>query len=299
MGRDPKHDYKSRCIYHITIGKAPSCPVFSRISGPPTAPVIDRSPIGEIIESQINNFPNLCASFQILQHVIMPDHIHFAIFAREYLPRVLGRYIGMMKVRSGQLIRAEFPAITQIFTEDFHDRYLRPYHSLSAIIEYIRQNPHRLQARKFYPDFFRKINNITICGGQWQAYGNIQLLDNPFKAPVVIHRSDSEAILSDKKRLWRHLAENGGVLVSPFISQDEKTVRLHCEEADGKIILLTNRPFREREKPALHDFEQCSKGRLLILAPMDEMSAGRKTFLYLNSIAELIAPTGASRSIPT
>lgn len=28
MGRDPKHDYRSRCIYHITIGKAPTCPAF-------------------------------------------------------------------------------------------------------------------------------------------------------------------------------------------------------------------------------------------------------------------------------
>lgn len=53
MGRDPKHDYKGRCIYHITIGKAPACPAFSRISGSPAAPVVARSPVGEIIERQI------------------------------------------------------------------------------------------------------------------------------------------------------------------------------------------------------------------------------------------------------
>lgn len=94
MSRDPKHDYKSRCIYHITICKAPGCPNFSRILGSLEQPVIVRSRIGEIIESQILNFPNLCSSLQPLQYVIMPDHIHFAIFAREYLPRVLGNYIG-------------------------------------------------------------------------------------------------------------------------------------------------------------------------------------------------------------
>lgn len=127
MGRDPKHDYKSRCIYHITICKAPGCPNFSRILGSLEQPVIERSRIGEIIESQILNFPNLCSSLQPLQYVIMPDHIHFAIFAREYLPRVLGNYIGMMKVKY----------------------------------------------------------NIEIGGSLWQAYGNLQLLDNPFKAPTI------------------------------------------------------------------------------------------------------------------
>lgn len=292
MGRDPDHDYKSRCIYHITIGKAPSCPDFSQISGSAEDAVVKRSSIGRIIKAQIDNFPNLCPSLRILQDVIMPDHIHFAIFAQEYLPYALGRYIGMMKVRCGQLIRERFPEVTDIFTPDFHDRYLRRYHSLPAIIEYIKQNPGRLQARRQNPDFFRKINNITIGNSLWQAYGNLQLLDNPFKAPVVIHRADSPAILSEKEAYWKYLAENGGVLVSPFISPREKEVRRGCEKAGGKIILLSNRPFGEREKPALHDFEQCSKGLLLILAPMAPLTPGRATFLYLKSIAEYLSLSG-------
>ena len=65
MGRDPKHDYRSRCIYHITIGKEIGCPDFSRISGSPEQPLVVRSRIGEIIESQILNFPNLCRHFVI------------------------------------------------------------------------------------------------------------------------------------------------------------------------------------------------------------------------------------------
>ena len=289
MGRDPKHDYRSRCIYHITIGKEIGCPDFSRISGSPEQPLVVRSRIGEIIESQILNFPNLCPSLQPLQYVIMPDHIHLALFAREYLPRVLGNYIGMFKVKCGQLIRAEFPHLQSIFTSDFYDRYLRRSHRLSTIIEYIQQNPYRLLVRRLNPDFFRKINNIEIQGALWQAYGNLQLLDNPFKSPVIIHRADSDLLKADKRRRWKHLAENGGVLVSPFISPEEKEIRRQCEEADGKIILLSNAPFGEREKPASHDFDLCSKGRLLILAPMSPLQPGRSTFLYLNSVAENIS----------
>ena len=289
MGRDPKHDYRGRSIYHITICKAPACPPFSKISGSPASPYVSKTIIGEIIEQQILNCPNLHPCLQILQYVIMPDHIHFAIFARNYLPRAIGSYIGMMKVKTGQLIRASFPEITDIFTPDFHDRYLLPSHKLKTIINYILENPKRLLERIQNPLFFQRRNNLEIKGTQWQAYGNLQLLQNPFKGPVVIHRSDSEVILNAKHRRWKHISENGGVLVSPFISPAEKEVRRQCEEANGKIILLTNKPFREREKPAAHDFERCSQGRLLILAPQTTLPSGRETFLYLNSIAESIA----------
>ena len=126
MGRDPKHDYRGRSIYYITIGKSPHCPNFCQISGSPDQPVVNKSAIGSIIERQILNFPNLCPALQILQYAIMPDHIHFAIFAREYLQRAIGSYIGMMKVKIGQIIREAFPQISDIFTPDFHDRYLLP-----------------------------------------------------------------------------------------------------------------------------------------------------------------------------
>lgn len=289
MGRDPKHDYRSRCIYHITVGKAPCCPEFSRITGSLSNPKIDKTPIGLIVEKQILNFPNLCPSLQILQYVIMPDHIHFAIFAKDYLPKAIGSYIGMMKVKTGQLVRTSFPEIKDIFSEDFHDRYLRPIHNLGTIINYIRQNPYRLLARCLNPDYFRRINNIQINDSYWQAYGNIHLLDNPFKAPVIIHRSDSEQLKAAKYRRWKHLSENGGILISPFISQAEKEVRRQCEAMNGKIILLSNKPFEDREKPSLHDFERCIAGQLLIIAPMTGLPPGRETFLHLNSIAETLA----------
>lgn len=289
MGRDPKHDYKSRCIYHITMGKAAGCPVFSLVSGSIDQPVVTKTHIGKIIESHILNLPKLCPSLQILQYVIMPDHIHIAIFVRETLPQSVGKYIAIMKVRSLQEIRALNTGITDVFNPGFHDRRLRRCHKLKAIIEYIQKNPYRLLVRRYNPEYFKKINNIEIGGKLWQAYGNMQLLDNPFKGPVVIHRSDSEALVMAKWGRWRHLAENGGVLVSPFISQHEKMVRGMCEKVDGKVILLVNKPFGEREKPAAHDFELCAKGKLLILAPMTELPSGRETFLYLNSIAETIA----------
>lgn len=167
MARDKAHDYKSRCIYHITMTKARGIPAFSRIGGSPEQPVVERTALGAIVEEQIRNFSNLCPALRVMQYVIMPDHIHFVIFAQEELPKVLGCYVGA-----------------------------------------------------------------------------------------------------------------------------EKEVRRQCEAVDGKVILLSNEPFGDRAKPAAHDFELCAAGRLLILAPMEPLAAGRGVFLFLNSVAEAIAMQG-------
>lgn len=194
----------------------------------------------------------------------------------------------MMKVKCGQQAKDLLSAPSPIFEKDFYDRILRRSHKLDTICNYIRENPYRLLQRHFNPDFFRRINNISINDSLWQAFGNLQLLKNPFKMSVVIHRSDSVQLRAAKLSRWKHLAENGGVLVSPFISQEEKKVRQECEEVNGKIILLTNKPFDDRQKPAAHDFKRSAEGRLLILSPMISLPAGRQTFLYLNSIADYI-----------
>ncbi|MDE6011092.1 MAG: hypothetical protein K2F87_06590 [Muribaculaceae bacterium] len=271
------------------MNKARGVPGFSHIVGSPESFVVERTPLGSIIEEQLWNFPNLCPALRILQYVIMPDHVHFALFAQQQLPRVLGSYIGMMKVKCGQLARERLASPTPVFEKDFYDRILRRAHKLDTICNYIRQNPYRLLVRQVTPDFFRRINNVEIYGRLWQAYGNLQLLDNPFKAPVVIHRADSEALKNVKRNRWKHLAENGGVLISPFISPEEKEVRRQCEAVNGKVILLSNEPFGERSKPAAHNFELCAAGRLLILSPMEALPPDREVFLYLNSIAESLS----------
>ena len=64
--------------------------------------------------------------------------------------------------------------------------------NLGKIVTSVRHPGGKFKERSLNPDFFRKVNNIRVDGKLWQAYGNLQLLENPFKAPVVIHRADSE-----------------------------------------------------------------------------------------------------------
>lgn len=288
MARSFIHDYRRRCIYHITINKAPALPPFGRIIGRLPDVSIERSPLGQIIERNIRAIPELCGSLRLLQYCIMPDHIHMLLHVTERTERALGSYIGMFKVRIGQEWRSQGGA-SPVFAEDFHDRILRKHHSLDAVYQYIRDNPRRLAVRRANPDFFRRVNYISINGRQFSAFGNIQLLDNPFKNAVIVHRADSAATKSEQRSQWLHTASNGGVLVSPFISPAEKEVRQEAEQSGGKIILLTNNAFPERYKPAAHDFALCEQGRLLILAPLESMPDCRETFLALNRLAEGVA----------
>lgn len=291
MPRDYNHDYRSKSIYHITIGKAPGVPDFSTLVGEPESLIVRRSTIGMIIENHIKHFHHIHPDIHSYQYVIMPDHVHFLLHVKKYLQHPLGSYIGTMKVKIRQYLRSEINMDLQVFEQDFYDRILRPTHSLNTIFNYIRTNPYRLAIRKKHPDFFCRIKNFSFAGHGWQLYGNMHLLFNPFKEQVVVHRADSEKAKEMNINRWLHTASNGGVLVSPFISPSEKEIRQMSENAEGKVILLTNEPFKDRCKPAAHDFRQCEIGKLLIMAPAEPLPPGRATFLYLNKVAADIAAT--------
>ena len=91
--------------------------------------------------------------------------------------------------------------------------------------DYIRLNPYRLAVRRAYPEYFSRVNSLVVGGRELQAYGNMLLLDNPFKEQVVVHRADSPEVRESNRRRWLYTAANGGVLVSPFISPDERGIR--------------------------------------------------------------------------
>lgn len=282
MPRAYHHDYKSRCIYHLTLSKAAGIPDFSRISGALPNVGVELSPTGKIIEHHLRSLIQICPKMRLLQYVVMPDHVHLLAFVTEKTELALGSYISMLKIA----IRHDLDEQTA-FQPDFYDRILYKDNSLDAVYQYIRQNPYRLAIRRAHPDFFRRTHSLEIDSQPYSAYGNLQLMDNPFKSQVVIHRADSPKEKERKRDQWLHLAANGGILVSPFISKEEKEIRKEAEALGGKNILINDRTLRDREKPAAHDFALCEQGRLLIVsANAGEFS--RSTCLKMNSLAAKI-----------
>lgn len=123
------------------------------------------------------------------------------------------------------------------------------------------------------------------------SYCNLFLLRNPDKTAVKISRKFSAKEKEQLKIQWLSNAENGTVLVSPFISQAEKAIRAEAETFGAKIILITHEAFTERFKPSAHDFELCEQGRLLIisLGMACHAELTRSHCLAMNSLAETIS----------
>ncbi len=286
------HSYYDRATYMVTVSKHPSCPDFGRLDfTEPSDAVVSLSEFGAILEKQIDTTPSYNPQIRILDKAIMPDHAHILMAVTEPLDRHFSDIIQAIKAATTSNIRklSGMKGLT-VFVDGFHDRIITDCRQLETATKYIHDNPRRLAVRQAYPEFFRRVNNLEIDGFQCQAYGNMHLLQNPFKEAVIVHRRDSEETRVQHRQQWLYTASNGGVLVSPFISQAEKAIRAETESIGGKIILITNQTMGERYKPAGHDFELCESGRLLIISiPSADRALTRAACLTMNSLAEAIS----------
>ncbi len=282
------HDYRAPWKYHITIGKNASAPPFSRLVWEQLAPgglKVDYTPTGYCISDAIRQIPSIEPHLQVYQYIIMPDHLHLLLRVKETMQRHLGLVIHdfkkMVTQRLGQ----------NVFTESYNDRIVYPERDLNTLFKYIRDNPYRLAVRQARPDFFQKSRAIAIDGRPVACYGNLFLLKNPFKQPLVVHRADTPARFEKKFHESLYTAINGGVVVSPFISPREKEIRKAIESVGGRMILIADRPLIERQKPSQHNFDLCTRGQLLIVSPLDYLDRPpsahptRDQCLDMNSLA--------------
>lgn len=276
----------------VTVSKHPSCPDFGRLDfTEPSGATVTLSKFGAILEKQIDITPSFNPQIRILDKAIMPDHAHILMAAIKPIDRHFGNIIQAIKAATTSNIRkiSGNDSLT-VFVDGFHDRIITDSRQLETATKYIHDNPRRLAVRQAYPEFFRRVNNLEIGGCLCQAYGNMHLLQNPFKEAVIVHRRDSEETRQQHRLQWLYTTANGGVLVSPFISQAEKAIRVEAESVGGKIILITNQTMGERYKPAGLDFELCESGRLLIISiPSADRALTRAACLTMNSLAETIA----------
>lgn len=277
----------------ITLNKAPLGKDFGTLegdyrlpAGAPGSSCISTTGIGSAIRRMIHNFYLIEPNIRILQYAIMPDHVHILLFVEHPTKEILGRIIARFKVEVNKVIGAE-----GVFAKGFNDQILTDNRSLDTLYKYIRDNPRRLAVRREHPEYFRRVNTLKIGENTCQAYGNFQLLECPFKEQIIVHRADTPEERQQHHALWLYTAANGAVLVSPFISADEKAVRGEAEEAGGRFILIVNEPMAERYKPSGRDFELCEAGRLLIVSAVLPGALSRTTCLAMNELAKRICLT--------
>lgn len=299
--RAPWHDYKSRCIYLITIGKSPSIPDFSSLARPDsknTSPYVILSSIGQILDDALREMCSKYPELRITEKVIMPDHIHFVLNATQDLDYHIGKAIGFFKGRCSRVYTdwtcpQEELKVINIFEDGYNDRILMRSGQLNKMLNYVRDNPRRLWIKRMHPDLFTIRHSITIDGERFIALGNIFLLRNPHIEQVRVSSKYTPEELQENVEKWLRAIEAGGALVSPFISRQEKGYRDKAIESGANLIIIEENGLPDRYKPGGQYFDLCAAGRLLIIAQEKYHSQTapltRTKALYMNDLAAFIA----------
>ena len=288
------HNYHAPFIYHIILKKEEKSERFGSVKGDariapgnPGAAHIEESATGSIIAKSILGLQNEFPILRIYQFMVMPDHVHILLRVKDWSDKHLDFYINHL------VANIEAKVGKQILQPGYCDKPLLLKRSLDGLFKYIRENPHRLAMRQQFPQFFQHARELTVGSNKYAAYGNLFLLRNPDIDAVKISSKFSPAEKQQMREKYLNDAATGTVLVSPFISQEEKAIRYDSEALGANIILIAHEAFGERFKPAAHDFDLCSSGRLLIISlglPANTPLT-RQICLQMNALAQTIATT--------
>lgn len=111
--RSDSHDYRSRRFYLITMAVSPRWPLLGTLASSEDICTaddtveahIELSPLGEAVLSAWQQIPFVYPQVSIVQHVIMPDHIHGILYVREDTTFHLGQVIKGFKTGCNKSLR--------------------------------------------------------------------------------------------------------------------------------------------------------------------------------------------------
>jgi hypothetical protein len=199
----------------------------------------------------------------------------------------------------GQMGDEAYYNLHPVFTEMPFIRPMGRRTQLPNTIRYIDMNPQRLATKRLKPGFFRVQQDIVIGERSYDGVGNTTLLMAGQFMPVHVRsvwvkaaeHGDNQS-LRDYKNGCVLAARKGTVMVSPFISTDEKQVMQVLLQEQLPFIVLADNGFREYYKPSDALFDACAAGRVLILSPwpynVEKRKISRDECVALNEMAEEI-----------
>lgn len=186
-----------------------------------------------------------------------------------------------------------------IFIERPFIRPLSRHGQLHTMIRYVQMNPQRLATKRLRPGYFRVQKDIVIGDRKYDGVGNMALLmgegyDVVHVKSIMVKAAENgtDKPLRDYMNSRVLMARKGVVMVSPFISPQEKRVMQVLLQEKHPFIILTDNGFRDYYKPADILFDACAVGRLLILSPWPydggKRHISRSECVALNAMAEEI-----------
>lgn len=189
--------------------------------------------------------------------------------------------------------------LASLFTEMPFIRPMGRNTQLPNTIRYIDMNPQRLATKRLKPGFFHVQREITIGKRSYDGVGNVALLMAQRYQPVHVRsvwvkmaENGDKETLRNYKNACVMAARQGVVMVSPFISTDEKQVMQVFLQEQLPFIFLTDNGFRDYYKSSDTLFDAVAAGRVLILSPWaydaDKRHISRADCVALNGVAEEI-----------
>ena len=328
--------WKGVGVYHITLTVPSRQSLLGKLIVPdddPSRAWVERTALGNAVIDELYVMCKHYPAIRIFQFCLMPDHLHAVIQVTKVMDTsirsvIRGYWQGVKKLGRAYTLSVSpelnsrttntEKATTQakpssesavwafpIFTERPFIRPLSRRGQLQVMMHYVRMNPQRLATKRLMPGFFRVQKGIEIAGRSYDGVGNVALLHAESYDVVHVRRTMVEAAEhGDNQPLRDYMnsrvlkARKGVVMVSPFISQQEKQVMQVLLKEQLPFILLADNGFREYYKPSDALFDACAEGRVLILSPW-KYDAGKRHIsrsecVALNQMAEEIARQSTS-----
>ena len=83
------HDYREPCIYHITVTTVDRMPLLGQVIGDVQVAKVILTELGMAVRYEINMLPKQYPQVQVLQYIVMPDHVHLILRVKERLQETL------------------------------------------------------------------------------------------------------------------------------------------------------------------------------------------------------------------
>jgi hypothetical protein len=312
--RKAGHDYRSCCVYMITLVLRDRRPLLGELCGNDDTHDncwVRASEWGNLVKKEWEGISRYYPQVRVLALQLMPDHLHGVLYVTERLPRHLGHVINGFKkgcndawkrLKSENCCETDarntltLPTLGNagnLWEWGYHDRILSHRGQLETLFRYLRDNPRRLWLKRHNPDFFTTISGLKIGATAVSALGNQFLLDYPSKIQVQCSRSLTESEIEEKgDALLSQAFQNDAVLVSPCISPGEKEIMRRAFEAGFPQILLLENGISTMHKPSGRQFDACVQGRLLLISPWEHhnerRTITREQCMQLNALARII-----------
>ena len=143
-------DYASARIYFVTINCHKNQHLLGEIVENADSKQIDLSKIGLIATKKIDELSSHHAGVEVLDYVVMPNHVHLLIsLQKQEKVTTLSAIVGSYKSGVSRLTRQVFPGL-ELWQGSFSDHVIRDEDDLLTHSEYIIMNVTRWQKDKYF-----------------------------------------------------------------------------------------------------------------------------------------------------